>query len=99
MAIPVLRRYQRGDRLHVQAQQIWQILTAFVSSPTRKPSDPKTLPYGELALLMGYGTRQAGHNLGRQLGIVGKYCLFNHLPCLNVAVVGQRTDEPGDGKC
>jgi hypothetical protein len=93
--IRAIRHYGEGDRLHIQAQRIWLILAAFVSSPIRKTTDRKTLTYGELAELMGYD-RRAGHTLSRQLGIVGHYCLQNGLPTLNAIVVNQNTGEPGD---
>jgi hypothetical protein len=95
-AVPTIRRYGAGDRLHVQAQQIWLILAAFVSGPTRRPTDPRTMTYGELAEVMGYPDRRAGHTLSRQLGIVGQYCLLNDLPALNAIVVNQTTGVPGD---
>lgn len=94
-SIPAIRRYAAGDRLHVQAQRIWMILIAFISGPTRHDHDPETITYGELALLMGYPTPQAGHMLGRQLGIIGQYCRLNNLPTLNSIVVTQDTGAPG----
>ena len=94
--IPAIRRYDIGDRLYVQAQRIWLILVAFVKSPTRKSSDPKTITYGEVAELMGYPDKRAGHMLGRQLGIVGQYCKLNDLPALNSIVVNQMTGVPGE---
>ncbi len=54
-----------------------------------------TMTYGELAERMGHADRRAGHMLGRQLGIVGHYCLMNDLPALNAIVVNQDTQEPG----
>lgn len=93
--IRTIRQYKEGDRLHIQAQRIWLILAAFVSSPIRKTTDRKMLTYGDLAELMGYD-RRAGHTLARQLGIVGHYCLRNGLPTLNSIVVNQNTGEPGD---
>jgi hypothetical protein len=94
--IPPIRRYAVGDRLYVQAQRIWLILASFVSGMTRGSTDRTTLSYGELALCMGYGDARAGHMLGRQLGIVGNYCVLNGLPPLNVIVVNQDTGVPGD---
>jgi hypothetical protein len=90
-----LRRYGAGDRLNVQAQRIWLILTSFVSSPLRELDDPKTMTYGELAIRMGYADGRAGHTLGRQLGIVGYLCLENGLPALNSIVVNSVTGAPG----
>jgi hypothetical protein len=94
--IPKIRRYQAGDRLYVQAQRIWLILVAYVQSHTWFPEGKETLIYGELAELMGYPDRRAGHMLGRQLGIVGQYCLLNGLPALNSIVVTATTGMPGD---
>jgi hypothetical protein len=39
---------------------------------------------------------EAGHTLGRQLGIVGKCCLENGLPALNAIVVTALEGTPGD---
>ena len=94
--IPDIKHYGIGDRIYVQAQRIWLVLVAFVMSPTRKPRDPKTITYGEVAELMGYPDRRAGHMLGRQLGIVGTYCIRNGLPPLNAIVVTEATGMPGD---
>jgi len=93
--IPSLKRFQRGDRIHVQAQQIWLILVAFVMT---RPSESKkrTITYGEVAQAMGYPDERAGHMLGRQLGIVGKLCALNDLPTLNSIVVTKSTNAPGD---
>jgi hypothetical protein len=90
-----IRAYARGDRVYVQAQRIWLILSGFVSSPLRKAGDRETITYGELAERMGYVPR-AGHTLGRQLGIVGKCCLENGLPALNSIVVTALEGAPGD---
>ena len=94
--IPPIRRYKAGDRLYVQAQQMWLILVAFVCSPMRRPNDPKTITYGDLAELMGYTDRRAGHMLSRQLGIIGEFCRLNNLPTLNSIVVIQATGVPGE---
>ena len=95
MPPPSAKRFSRGDRVYVQAQQIWLILMAFAMTK-KPPSQPKTMTYGELALTMGYDDTRAGHTLGRQLGIVGQYCVQNDLPPLNVIVVNQETGMPGD---
>jgi hypothetical protein len=94
--IPEIRRYDVGDRIYVQAQRIWLILVAFVKSPTRRPGDPKTITYGEVAEQMGYPDKRAGHMLSRQLGIIGEYCRLNDLPTLNSIVVNQTTGVPGE---
>ena len=91
------REYGRGDRLYVQAQQIWIILSAHAVLRGKESLNglPKGLiSYGDLADLMGKD-RRAGHTLGRQLGIVGYYCLNCNLPPLNVIVVTEKEEEPG----
>jgi hypothetical protein len=90
-----IRRYSAGDRINVQAQRIWLILTGFVSGATRHNGDGRTITYGDLAKLMGYADARAGHMLGRQLGIVGNCCLQNDLPALNAIVVNAVTNAPG----
>lgn len=95
-SIPAIRRYGPGDRLPVQAQRIWLILTGWVCGRDDPiPASKRTMTYGELALRMGYADTRAGHMLGRQLGIVGHYCLMNDLPALNALVVNKDTGEPG----
>ena len=92
--------YARGDALYIQAQQIWCILTGFVMMHRYPVADPsirrdfvELITYEELAELMGrpdaYGV------LGRQLGIVGDYCLMNDLPALNAIVVNKKYHKPG----
>lgn len=93
--IPEIKRYAPGDRLYVQAQRIWMILVAFIMSPTRRENDAGTITYGEVAKLMGYADGRAGHTLGRQLGIIARYCIINDLPALNSIVVNQMTGLPG----
>lgn len=93
--VPAIRRYAPGDRINVQAQRIWLILTGFVSGMNPRPRMPRTLTYGELALRMGYADARAGHMLARQLGMVGHYCLMNDLPALNAIVVNATTGVPG----
>ena len=91
-----VKRYGPGDRLHVQAQRIWLILVAHVMHSEREALDPATLRYGDVATAMGYKDRRAGHMLGRQLGIIAKFCVDNDLPPLNSIVVNQDTGLPGD---
>jgi len=93
--IPSIRRFGPGDRVQVQAQRIWLILSGYVSGREEPPRDGRTITYGELALRMGYGDTRAGHTLSRQLGIVGHYCLMNGLPALNAIVVNATSGEPG----
>ena len=93
---PDVKFYESGDRLYVQAQRIWLILVGFVMQhPQRASSAPPTISYGDLAKLMGAADGRAGHTLGRQLGIVGEFCLANGLPALNAVVVNQQTRQPG----
>src|SRR5437773_10029387 len=87
--IPKAKRFNRGNRLHVRAQQVWLILTAHVMY--RK----STITYKDLATAMGYENPRAAHTLGRQLGIVGWFCTANDLPPLNAIVVNQSTGLPG----
>lgn len=95
--LPPLRRFGTGDRVYVQAQQIWLILSCFVMSSRQRSLDRiATITYGKLAERMGFESRRAGHVLGRQLGIVGEYCVFNDLPPLNVIVVTQASGIPGE---
>lgn len=93
--IPPAKWFRRGDRLHVQAQQIWLILTSMIMASERDPSNPFLVTYGQLAKVMGYEDARAGHTLGRQLGIVGNYCKMNDLPPLNVVVINKQTGQPG----
>lgn len=90
--IPQMKRYGRGDRLYVQAQRIWMIVAAFAMY---RPDGRKTITYGDVAEAMGLD-RRAGHTLGRQLGIIAKYCILNDLPALNAIVVAEKTGVPGD---
>jgi hypothetical protein len=88
-SIPAARRFARGDRLAIQAQRIWLILSGWAALMKR------TITYGELANLMGHADKRAGHVLARQLGIVGRYCTVNDLPPLNAIVVNGTTKMPG----
>ncbi len=90
-----LRHYALGDRVYVTAQQLWSILTGFVMWDKTSLRE-KRITYGQLALKAGYSDARAGHMLGRQLGIIGNFCLQNNLPALNAIVVTQHTGQPGD---
>ena len=94
--ISKIKRFSKGDRVWVQAQHIWLILTAKIMME-KDDNDKKivTITYGELAERMGY-TKQAGRTLARALGIVGKYCEANDIPTINSIVVNQETGLPGD---
>ncbi|MDP9605523.1 UNVERIFIED_ORG: hypothetical protein J2W38_005337 [Variovorax paradoxus] len=100
-AIPKIKNHALGDRVYVQAQQIWVTLIAFVegkkpkTSATRE-SAVRTITYGDVASLMGFDDRRAGHVISRQLSIVANYCRLSNLPCLNALVVSQATQQPGD---
>ena len=98
-AVPDIRRYGRGDQLHVTAQRVWTILVSLAQAARlpdvtvkRRPRSAPTITYGELADLVGRGF-QAGRTLSRELFIVGEYCKRNGLPCLNAMVVYK------DGDC
>jgi len=93
--IPRPKKFQRGDRLHVQAQQIWLVLVSKIMNSSREPAAPFKITYGKLATALGYDDPRAGHTLGRQLGIVGDYCKMFGLPPLNVIVINQATGQPG----
>jgi hypothetical protein len=95
MTLPAIRKYSHGDRVYVRAQQVWLILVAHVMSTTGKFAD-RLLTYGELATRMGLN-KKAAIGLGRELGIVGQYCVRNGLPALNCIVVSQQTGTPGHG--
>lgn len=98
--IPKVRRFKRGDRIYVQAQQIWLILISHVMSHRAqfmKTNKPKPITYGELAEMMTNHNRKASVTLSRQLGIVATYCKINGLPLLNVIVVKKATGVPGRG--
>jgi hypothetical protein len=88
--IPSVKFFRRGDRIPVQAQQMWLILVGVVML-TKK----KIITYGDLAVAMGYPDRRSGHGLSRQLGLVGCYCIRNGLPTLNSIVINQETRAPG----
>ena len=92
--IPSLRRFSRGDRVYVQAQRVWLILTCWVMRNKRGVGD-LTFTYGDLAEAMGMD-RRAGITLNRALGIVGDLCVLNDLPALNTIVVNEATGVPGD---
>lgn len=87
--LPTVKKFYRGDRIFVQAQQVWLVLAAHVQMREG------TLTYGDLAELMGYD-RRAGRTLARALGIVGSLCKHSDLPTLNSIVVNQETGVPGD---
>lgn len=95
MTPPAIRRYSHGDRVYVRAQQVWMILAAHVMNTSGKFSD-RLLTYGDLAKKMGISPK-AAIGLGRELGIIGEYCLQNGLPALSCIVVSQQTGAPGHG--
>ena len=112
MIIQPIKTYEtKGVRDHVRAQQIWIILTAYVSCCPREITDVdmgkilsvgnraskgiNVITYGDLAILMGYKNRQAGRTLANPLGLIGHYCKLNNLPPLNTIVVNSETRAPG----
>lgn len=91
--IKPIRRYGKGDQVHVTAQRIWMILVALAKARTlpdvtiRPPSRTvPTITYGELCEMVERSYK-AGRTLGRELMTVGAYCKLNGLPCLNALVV------------
>ena len=102
VSVPSIRRYGRGDQLHVTAQRVWIILVALAQAARlpevtikKQARSAPTITYGELADLVGRGF-QAGRTLSRELMIVGEYCKRNGLPCLN-AMVTYKDGDCGDG--
>jgi hypothetical protein len=96
VATPPIRRFRTGDRVYVRAQQVWLILVAHVMSTRDEDDEDRFLTYGELAERMGED-RRASIGLGRELGIVGLYCIENRLPALNCIVVSAADRKPGYG--
>ena len=88
---PVLKKFRTGDRNYVRAQRAWLII---VSHVMMRPEGREHTTYGELAEHINY-SRKAGITLGPVLGIVGKLCIHNNFPPLNIVVVSQETDMPG----
>jgi hypothetical protein len=93
--IPEIKSFGAGDRVYVQAQQVWLVLVAYIMSSGRNLEKPCTIPYGKLAQKLGKDPR-AGRNLTTALGIVGEYCKYNDLPTINSIVVNEKTGVPGD---
>jgi len=95
--MPGVKRFGAGDRLYVQAQQIWLILAAHImhSRERRNRDGIATIYYGDVAEAMGRPDRRAGHTLGRQLGIIARYCVANDIAPLNAIVVTQGSGTPG----
>jgi hypothetical protein len=93
--IPSIRRFKRGDRQYERANQIWMILAGFIMNAENTSKIPAKITYGDLALMMGYGDKRAGHTLSLPLGLIGKLCTLNQMPCLNAIVVNQDTLQPG----
>ena len=94
MSIPKIKKFVKGDRVYVRAQQVWVVLVAFVMSKPERSQ--RTMNYGDLATKMGMDSR-AGIGLGRELGIVGYFCVQNGLPAINNIVVNRETGVPGVG--
>jgi hypothetical protein len=93
-----LKHFVKGDRIHVQAQQIWLILVSHIESS--KLSNPRPrwvqpITYSEVASRMKREEPNAGLFLSRQLGILGNLCLENGLPPINCIVVNKSTRVPG----
>jgi hypothetical protein len=95
MSPPRIRLFARGCPVYVRAQQVWVILVAHVMC-TSGPIRNRLLTYGELSDRM-HIDRRAAIGLGRELGIVGNYCIQNELPALGSIVISQETQTPGPG--
>jgi len=93
-----IKKYGPGDRLYVRAQQVWLILVAHIMAKQKQRErwQEKLITYGDLAERMG-DDRRAAIGLGRELGIVGEYCIDNKLPAMNCIVVNQDDRKPGLG--
>jgi hypothetical protein len=100
-----MKKYDRGDRIPVRAQQMWLILTA---QAVLKPDGDYEegagwsgwgrgiISYGALATQMGMNSK-AGVTFSRHLGLLGFYCQQEGLPPLNVIAVNAVTGIPGYG--
>jgi hypothetical protein len=77
-----------------QALRIWPVLATRAIGATT-PDEAK-ITYGDLAVAIGYQSRQAGHSLRRALGLIGWWCVNRNLPALNCLVVNQKTMECGE---
>ncbi len=78
-----------GARRYEQAHFVWIALAGWTQHRVGK-----TLTYGELAKLLGYGA-QAGHTLSKALGMISLYCRYNDLPPLSCIVVAKNSNTPG----
>ncbi|HCT9038161.1 TPA: hypothetical protein OUB44_001668 [Providencia rettgeri] len=93
-----LKYFVKGDRINIQAQQIWLILVSHIESTKLNNPYPQwvqPITYGEVASLMKREEPNAGFFLSRQLGILGNLCLENSLPPINCIVVNKNTGVPG----
>ena len=90
------RKFAAGDRVHVQAQQIWQLLAALLIARRFEGKQAQvTITYGDLAKAMGKPS-QAGRSLIKPLWIIGEFCKDVGLPTLNSIVVNKLTGLPGE---
>jgi hypothetical protein len=90
------RKFAQGDRVHVQAQQIWQILVGLlIAKRLEGRTDQVTITYGDLAIAMGRSSL-AGRSIIKPLWIIGEYCKDVGLPTLNSIVINKLRGEPGD---
>ena len=80
--------FQRGDPIHLRAQQAWVILAGLANNN-------QTVTYGDLSRMMGYGGRSARATI-KPVALIAKFCLDNGLPQLNALVVNAATGVPGD---
>ena len=90
------RKFAAGDRVHVQAQQIWQLLVAILISRKFEGHQAQIkVTYGDLAKAMGKPS-QAGRSLIKPLWIIGEFCKDVGIPTLNSIVVNKATGIPGE---
>lgn len=93
-----LKQFAKGDRIPVQAQQIWIILVSHIENiklNNPRPQWVQPIFYSEVASRMKRDEPNAGLFLSRQLGILGNLCLANELPPINCVVVNKNTGVPG----
>jgi len=83
----MINRFSQNPTRALRAQQIYHILVGCAY-------DRKTLTYGMVADLLGYGGAGV---LGQTLGYIRSWCIENDLPEINELVVGQESGIPGDG--
>lgn len=101
-----MKKYEKGNRIPVRAQQIWLILCAHAVLKPDGEYEPSggwsgwgrgIITYGDLAKQMNMNPK-AGVTLSKHLGIIGLYCQQENLPPLNTIAVNDQTGDPGIGR-